>query len=74
MNAVIMEGLCVKEETNSVLRVKIVKERWYHRVCDQYFGKRSGDTIGRVTLDLAVDHRGFFVKDNIDGVVTSSVI
>jgi len=63
----------VKEIKNSVLRVKIVKERWYHRLIDQYMEKRQGPTIGKVTLELAVDDKGFFVKEDIEqgnGVVT----
>lgn len=64
----------VKEVKNSVLRVKVVKERWYHKVYDQYFGKRVGPTIGRVTLDLAVDDKGFFVKEDIDGGIRCSTM
>ena len=69
-----MDDIQVMNLQNTVLRVKIVKERWYHRLYDLYFPKRTGITTGRITLDLAVDDYGFFVREDIDGGIRCTSI
>jgi len=42
------------------LRIKLVKQRWYHTVVDKLFPPKllSGMTIARVFIDIKLDHKG----------------